>query len=345
VPSSTSPRISEIRPLWAIEGGRVTLRGSAFPVDLPRLPQVRVGAHEARIVHASPTALSLIVPEGIEGGSVAVRFADLPGETAFLEVGRPLATDVHQVDSPLYDRQGNLYVTISGRRGQAVPEPVFRVAPDGARQPLAVGVPNATSLALDGEGRLYVSSRFDGTVYRLVDDGHAEPFASDLGSPCGLAFGPGGDLFVGDRSGSILRVTPDREVTVFAALPPSVAAYHLAFGPDNLLYVAVPTLGSRDAVYRVAPDGGISTLFEGFGRPQGLAFDRQGLLYVVEALAGESGLVRLRIDRPSPEPERVLAAAQLVGVAFDPRGGLAVASNETVYRLDVPVKPGAPAGL
>ncbi len=325
----------------------MTLRGAGFPIEGPRLPEVRVGPLEARVVRASPTALSVIVPEGVGGGTTAVRLADLPGETAFLEVGRPLATEIHQVDNPAFDRAGDLYVTISGRRGQTVPVPMFRVAPDGQRHPIAAAIPNPTSLAFDRQGRLYVSSRFEGTVYRLVSDERAELFASDLGTPCGLAFGPDDALYVGDRSGSILRVTPEREVSVFASLPPSVAAYHLAFGPDGGLYVAVPTLWSRDSVYRVGPDGAISPLAAPFGRPQGLAFDRQGFLYVVEALAGGSGLYRLRVDQPDPEPVCVLAGDGLVGVAFDPRGGLVVASNATAYRLEVPIRPAAdrPAGV
>ncbi len=317
----------------------MTLRGTGFPVDGPRLPEVRVGPLEARVVRASPTALGVVVPEGIDGGTTAVRLADLPGETAFLEVGRPVATEIHQVDSPAFDRDGRLYVTISGRRGQSVPEPLFRVLPDGERQALAVAVANPTSLAFDSEGRLHVSSRFEGTVFRLVSDERAEPFATDLGTPCGLAFGPDGALYVGDRAGSILRVTPSREVSVFASLPQSVAAYHLAFGPDDCLYVSAPTLCSRDAVYRVGPDGGVGEVFSRFGRPQGLAFDREGFLYVVEALAGASGLYRLRVDRPDPEPECVLAGDGLVGVAVDPRGGLVVASNTTAYRLEVPLRP------
>lgn len=339
MPASDSPRISEIRPLWAVEGGRVTLRGSGFPVDGARLPRVRVGALEAHLVRASPTALDLVVPEGIEGGSAAVRLVDLPGETAFLEVGQPIARDVRQVDNPVFDGEGNLYVTVSGGRGQEIAEPLFRVARDGTRQSIAADLPNATALAFDSQGRLYVSSRFDGTVYRLLDDERVEMFASDLGSPCGLAFDANDVLHVGDRSGSVMRVSPAGEVSVLAALPPSVAAYHLAFGPDGALYVAVPTLCSRDTVYRVGADGGVRVVFDGFGRPQGLAFDRQGFLYVVEAVAGEAGLVRLRVDRPDVAPERVLAAAALVGLAIDPRGGLVVASSDTVYRLDVPLKP------
>jgi hypothetical protein len=72
-----------------------------------------------------------------------------------------------------------------------------------------------------------------------------------------------------------------------------------------------------------------------FGRPQGLAFDRQGRLYVCEALAGNAGIYRIASDRGSPE--RVLATAAVVGLCFDPGGGLVVASNEAIHRLAVAV--------
>jgi len=279
------------------------------------------------------------VPQEIEGGTTAVRLTDQPGATAFLEVGRPIATDLHQVDSPVFDAAGNLYVTISGRRGQQAPVSIFRLTPDGSREPLPLEIPNPTSMAVDRTGQVYVSSRFEGSVYRIVDDGHAELVSGDLGSPCGLAVGPDGVLYVGDRSGSILRVGTDREVTEFASLPPSMAAYHLAFGPEGGLYVSVPTLCSRDSVYRITSDGHVSVVYERFGRPQGLAFDDRGDLYVVDALAGEAGLFRLRVDRQPADVEQVASAPELIGVAFDPNGGVVVASSDTVYRIEVPLRP------
>jgi sugar lactone lactonase YvrE len=175
-------------------------------------------------------------------------------------------------------------------------------------------------------------------VYRVEPDGAAEVLASDLGVPCGLAWGPDGALYVGDRSGSVLSLSADRQTKVVVTLPPSVAAYHLAFGPDRSLYVTAPTMSTHDAVYRVELNGRVSTVSSGFGRPQGLAFDHQGWLYVVESLAGVSGLYRLRIDVPDAAPEHVLAGVGLIGLAFDPTGGLVMASSQAVYRLDVPLR-------
>ena len=52
--------------------------------------------------------------------------------------------------------------------------------------------------------------------------------------------------------------------------------------------------------------------------------------FVVEALAGSSGLYRLAAGA---EPELFLSGPGLIGVAFDPRGGLVVCSNDSAYRL------------
>ena len=110
---------------------------------------------------------------------------------------------------------------------------IFRVRPNGTRETFSSGIVNPTSMAVDPEGRLYVSSRFEGTVYRLLPDGSAEPFATDLGVACGLAFAPDGTLFVGDRSGTIFKVDRGGQATTFASLPSSVAAFHLALGPTT----------------------------------------------------------------------------------------------------------------
>ena len=124
--------------------------------------------------------------------------------------------------------------------------------------------------------------------------------------------------------------------STIATLPASVAAFHLAMGPDDQLYVTGPTLSSYDELYRIAPDGTITTRYGRFGRPQGVTFDRDGALVVVEALAGSSGVYRML---PGGAPELVLSGPGLVGVAFDDAGHMVVASNDTVYRLSPSVRP------
>lgn len=328
-------RITAVHPLWAVEGGRVVVSGQLFDVDPPAA--VRIGGELARASHVSTTSIGVVVPAGLEGGRTPVRIDSAPGETAYIEVGAPLATGLHMVDNPAFDADGTLYVTFSGSRGQQAPISLFRVRRDGTREPFARDVPNPTSMTFGPDGFLFVSSRFDGSVYRVGPDGAMSTYATDLGVACGIAFGPDNALYVGDRSGSILRVSGQR-ATLLASLPPSVAAFHLAFGPDGWLYVTAPTLSARDAVYRVSPDGRVETYYSGFGRPQGLAFDDQGQLYVIDALAGQAGLYRFRLGRAEP-PEPLVAGGALIGLAFDPAGGLVLASTDAVYRFAVPLKP------
>lgn len=328
--SMSAPLVTAVHPPRAIEGGRVTLIGNGFHAASSEPPEVHVQDRAARVVSASSSRVSIIVPSGIaEGGRVPVRVGSRQVGNAAIDLAAQVATGLHQVDNPVIDRAGNLYLTYSGTRGQQVPVSIFRVAPNGTRETYSSTVINPTSMAIDGEGDLYVSSRFEGAVYRLAADGTAEPFATDLGIACGLAFGPDGSLFVGDRSGTIFSVNQSGKATAFASLPSSVAAFHLALGPDAL-YVSAPTLSTYDPVYRVGFDGTVSVYTQAFGRPQGLAFGPDGALFVVEALAGASGLYR--IGDPS-EPELVLAGSGLIGVTFDPRGGLVVCSSDTAYRL------------
>ena len=182
-------RLTSVQPLRAVSGGRITIYGTDFPVHEIRLPEVRIGDVPARVVRASSTALAVLVPEGLTGGPTPIRIEGHPGETVFIDIGSVLATGLHQVDNPVFDRDGNLYVTYSGSRGQEVPVSIFRVTPDGVREPFVTGIVNPTSMAFDESGRLYVSSRFDGTVYRVSPGGQTEAFATELGVACGLAFG------------------------------------------------------------------------------------------------------------------------------------------------------------
>jgi sugar lactone lactonase YvrE len=325
-----SPTITSVTPLRAVEGGRVTLRGRGFPVE--RIPRVTVGDQDALVHFASSERIIFSVPSDLESGPSPIRIENLPGETAYLTVGAPWATGLHQVDNPVFDSEGNLFVTYSGSRGQTAPVSVFRVTRAGTREPFVTGIVNPTSMAIGPDGQLYVSSRFEGAVYRVKPDGTHEQVATDLGVACGLAFDDQGRLYVGDRSGTIFRVE-DSKVHPFATLPPSVAAFHLAFSPDGDLFVSAPTLGSYDHIYRITRDGSVRSLLTPFGRPQGLVFSPgDGVLHVIDALAGACGLYRLAdLDG---EPQLVASGSGFIGVAFGPSGEMAVASGDTAYRFE-----------
>ena len=324
-------RITSIAPRRAIEGGRVTLYGESFDIDHTPAPSVLIGGVPARVVFAGPDRLVVEVPSGLsDGGPTRVQVDGMSADNQAIQIAFPLATGLHQVDSPVFDRAGNLYVTYSGTRGQQVPVSIFRVRPNGTRETFSSGIVNPTSMAVGPDDHLYVSSRFEGTVYRLSDEGAAEAYATDLGVACGLAFAPDGTLFVGDRTGTVFKVDQAGHALAFAMLPSSVAAFHLALARDGSLFVTGPTLSTYDTVYHITPEGKTLELSQAFGRPQGLAIGPDGSLFVVEALAGASGVYRLPA---AGMPELVLSGPGLVGVAFDKHGGMVVCSNDTAYRL------------
>ena len=73
--------ISSILPSRAVEGGRVTLHGSGFPVD-DDLPVVSLGDQQARAVFASSTRIVITIPPDLESGTAPVRLRDA-ASTAF----------------------------------------------------------------------------------------------------------------------------------------------------------------------------------------------------------------------------------------------------------------------
>ncbi len=212
-----------------------------------------------------------------------------PGE---VRVAVPIAENLHPVANPAIDGDGNVYVTFSGSRGQKVPVAIYRIDTNYNVKPFLHEMMNATGLALDRDGSLYVSSRYDGTVYRVAQNGTMTSYAEGMGIATGIAFDPEGNLYVGDRSGTIFKIGRDRQIFVFAMLEPSVSAYHLAFGNNGNLYVTGPTTSSFDAVHQIDPHGEVSVFYRGLGRPQGLAVDVDGNLYVAASLNGRRGIVK-----------------------------------------------------
>jgi sugar lactone lactonase YvrE len=327
------PVLTSLEPVRIVEGGRLWLRGDGFPQPESTSDLVTIGGVSARMSFAAPDRMAVVVPAGLDGGETPVKVAWLPGATLYARVGSMVATGVHQVDNPVFGADGNLYVTYSGTRGQEATVSIFRITRNGAREPFVHGMVNPTSMAVGPDGLLYVSSRFEGRVYRVFNDGRYEVMASGLGVACGLAFGADGSLFVGDRAGSIFRIDRNGRTETFATIPSSIAAFHLAMSPDGVLFVSAPTLASYDSVRRIDAAGRVEGLNIPFGRPQGLAFDPNGVLHIVEALAGSSGVYAIRPDR---EPELVVAGAGLVGVAFASNGEMIVASNDSVYSFPPP---------
>jgi sugar lactone lactonase YvrE len=334
-----APKIESVKPAAALPGGEVFIRGSGFSSGNHIRPHVQFGSVEGSLMMASENLLIARVPDGAAGGSLRVCMGAIESVPFPVALGRQIVDNLHPVGNPAVDADGNIYVTFSGQRGQKVPVSLYKVTSNFTVKPYITDLMNPTGLAIDREGYLFVSCRNDGTIHRISPDGRSMQWVEGMGIATGLAFDKAGNLYVGDRSGTIFKIGPDREIFVFATLEPSISAYHLAFSPAGELFVTGPTTSSYDRLYRIDPHGEVSVFFRGLGRPQGMAFDRSGNLYVAASLSGRRGIVRLT---PQADAELAVSGGNIVGLALLPSHRAFIATNNALYSMDWDVE-GLPA--
>ena len=330
--------IIAIDPPFAIAGGEIVIDCAGFDTREPSKCAVLIGDAEAQMVALGPRRVLAIVPE-TKGGRVPVtlKSGDNESEPAYITVARKLASDLHPVANPAFDPDdGALFVTRSGSRGEELPVTLFRIDISGDVSEYSGDIPNPTGIAFGPDGQMFVTSRLEGVVYRFNPFKEAVVFARNLGVATGIAFDSEGLMHIGDRTGTIFKVNGIGEERAWTQLEPSVSAFHLAFGPDDSLYVTGPTVTSFDSICRINPDGDIDMFFKGLGRPQGLAFDREGNLYVAAALRGRRGIVRISPD--GLDAKVVVAGMNLIGLAFSASGEMAVVSIDSVYSLPMQIK-------
>lgn len=328
------PQIAAISPCAAIPGGEIVIRGSGL-AENGHHPKVRFGSQAGSALLSSSSRLIVRVPEDVISRSLTVETGAGSSAPASVVIGVTIATNLHPVANPALDSQGNIFTTFSGTRGQKVTTSVFKVDLNRVMQPFLSEIMNATGVAFDREGNLYVSSRMEGSIYKVTSSGERSTYAQGMGVATGIAFDRELNLYVGDRTGTIFKISPDRQIFVFATIEPSVAAYHLAFSAAGDLYVTGPTTSSFDHVLRISPAGEVSSFYRGLGRPQGMAFDIEGNLYVTASLAGRRGVVRLT---PDAKAELAVSGYDLVGLAFGPQGSMILATHSSLIDLPLGVE-------
>ena len=324
------PHIESVSPALALAGGEIRITGSGLRPQQLLCPRVQFGEVEGGVVVSSSSFLVARVPDGATSGPVVVAADGQVSNAQSVKVAVSIAENLHPVTSPALDAEGNIYVTFSGSRGQKVPVAIFKIDTNYTVKPFVTEMTNATAIAFDRAGQMYVSSRHDGAVYRVSPSGSMTTYAEGMGVATGIAFDRNQNLYVGDRSGTIFKIGSDQQVFVFATLEPSVSAYHLAFSPQGDLFVTGPTTSSFDSVNRIDPHGTVHTFYRGLGRPQGLAFDIAGNLYVAASLGGRRGIVKLT---PDGKASLEIAGHGLVGLAFAPGRSAILATTDAVHHL------------
>jgi hypothetical protein len=324
------PHIEAVHPNAALPGGEVRIIGSSLRPPELRRPQVRFGEVEGAVIISSDDFMVARVPPGASSGPVIVSTNGTASNPHEIRIGALIAENLHPVTNPALDAEGNIFATFSGSRGQKVPVAIYKIDTNYNVKPFLAEMTNATAITFDRAGQMYVSSRFDGAVYRVAPNGTMSTYAEGMGVATGIAFDPAENLYVGDRSGTIFKIGKDRQIFVFATIEPSVSAYHLAFGSHGDLFVTGPTTSSFDSVYKIDAHGSVSTFFRGLGRPQGLAFDVEGNLYVAASLSGKRGIVKIS---PNAKASLEVAGQGLVGLAFAPGRSAILATTSAVHRL------------
>jgi sugar lactone lactonase YvrE len=324
-------RILNVTPSSAVPGGEVYIRWSGEELKSYVRPEVRFGSSLGHLVSSSHDLLVVHVPEDATGREVCISLNGKQSNRMPCEIAVPVTGNLHVVANPALDPEGNLFATFSGRRGEKVQHSIFKISPSGLVEPFVSELMNPTGIAFNSLGEMFVSSRLDGNIYRISPSGEKTTYAKGMGVATGIAFDNRDNLYVGDRTGTIFKIDKKRETFVFATLEPSVAAYHMAFDDEQNLYVAGPTTSSYDQVYRISTNGNVSTFFAGLGRPQGLAFDAEGNLYVAASMGGHRGITRIT---PHREASVAVAGNNLIGLAFGYQRDLYLANNSSIFRLE-----------
>lgn len=202
-------------------------------------------------------------------------------------------------------------------------------------------------LALDSAGVIHAASFGTGRLYKLGMDGKSTPWLNNaaLTAPTALAFAPDKSLYVVDFSnsdpnkgvGSIKRVTPDGEVSTYAAAQALTGLSFLSgltFDSKGDLFVAATAHGEiwrfpasgAGAVWITLPRQIVGTAVPGvtagsaYALPTALLYDTVGnALYVADIDSGRIYRIAVKADGSPDTPQTVAQVADktIAGLTFD----------------------------
>jgi hypothetical protein len=171
---------------------------------------------------------------------------------------------------------GEIYAILGSTTSQ--PGSLLRIDVSGAISVVPLGgIFYPVDVVVDGFGHLLVTTddhNFNGRVLRIAPDRSVSVFAQG-GHPRTITVGPDGDVWIADADGVLRRFSPFGQLR--DSFPLSGGAFVLAFSPAGYLHVLD---ANSHSVFRL--DGGVlqRVIEETAQLPTGMAFDENGFLFV-----------------------------------------------------------------
>jgi sugar lactone lactonase YvrE len=206
----------------------------------------------------------------------------------------------------------SIYITLGSEIGE-----IGKISPSGVYSTFATGlsVPDFMAFSPTNSDKLYVADSGTGYVDFFGSNGQFLGNYPGFGKAIGVALDAAGNLFVSSADGTIRKVTPSLNVSIFATL--SEYADGIEFDSAGNLYCAEFSGG---VVARITPDGMVSTFASGFSGLEDLAFDKAGNLYV-----SDYGANLIAKITPGGNQSTFANITAPVGIDFDAAGNLFVA--------------------
>ena len=215
-----------------------------------------------------------------------------------------------------------------------MPVAVYKIDLNYNVKPFINDLMNATGLAFDRDGMLYISSRFDGVVYQVTPNGNMSVYVEGMGVATGMAFDDEGNLYVGDRSGTIFKISPERGRS--SSSPRSSRRSRpiiwrsgrtsICTSPVPPRRASIPSTASR------TPARWRSSIAAWAGRRAWRSTPRTGCTSPLRSAAAKAWCASTQ-DRKA---ELFLSGPGIVGLAFTPVARRwSLATTNALYRVDV----------
>ncbi len=329
--SNGRPQISTVTPEAAIPGGEFQIRGAGLAKS--ERPRVTIGDMEAPIVIGSDSCVIVRVPEGASAGELVVANGAL-----------------EQPGLDLRHRNPDRRESVSGRQpgGGFLRQHLRDLQRIARAEDAGVGLQDRSELQLEAV-RERDHERHRAGVRQSRHAVHFQPLRRHRlsGHLRRQRVGRTWKAWAWPPASRSIRTKTCTSATAAARFSRSAARARFTFSPRwSLPSPRIISRSERTAIC-TSPDpprrasirciafrrhGEVETYYRGLGRPQGLAFDAEGRLYVAASLGGRRGVVRFDHDR---NPELFLSGPGIVGLAFTPSRALVVCTNNALYRVDV----------